>query len=404
VCASASNDGPLCFVVTRNHGSLIDAMLFLHGTALLERSVLLLPPELTSTHQPSLKIKTHGYNSFDELLHWIEVERPSVLFFFSGYLLTSQRLLTARQLKRLLRILEERGCEVLTNDPCWGLLASRLRMTSELPSRTYIQKLRKAWIEWLIPHRLRQSYPILKHLLHLYPVSVGRTLSADGLRTVEYFNTNVLSASTDYDEHARTHPNGEPSLGDHPHWLFILASVDYSIQVTLHGKAEFVDTLAAKLREANQADRRAILIAPEECLAAVKRRPELRDATLIGFCDYERYVSLLLGAEYVFYWNIGSSSNLYRLFNGLPVFYFDRGHVSRWFPSFYERTVELVYRGHAPTILDQREPLCPSRLKSLANTYQSASAEILRHLEPLPGPEELVARLLRPAKAATAAS
>jgi hypothetical protein len=393
------NDGSVCFVVTRNHGSLIDAMIFLHGSDLLQRSVLLLPPELASTHERSLKVRTHPYSSLDDLLHWIDVERPALVFLCSGYLLTSERLLSKRELGRLVRLLEARGCAVVTNDPCWGLLASRLRMTSELPDGTYLEKARKKWVEWLIVHRLRQSYRVLRHLIHAYPTSVRPMLSAEGLRTVEYFNTRLPSPFDDSDEKKRAEPDSTWSRPmDRPYWLFILASLDYRIQSTLHGKPAFVDALVTRLRDANDADRHAVLIAPAECLAAVKASRELRDVTLVGFCDYERYVSLLLFAEYVFYWNIGSSSNLYRLFKGLPVFYFDRGHVSRWFESFYERTVALLYRGHTPIILDHFEPLRPGRLQSLAEMFRHSASDIVRQLEALPEPEEVVARLLRAAE------
>lgn len=392
---TVSNDGPLCFVVTRNHGSLIDTMVFLHGTDLLESSVLLLPPELYATHKTCLSARIREYSSFSDLLDWIDVEQPSLVFLFCGYLLTSQGLLSALQLKRLLRLLETRGCPIVTNDPCWGLLASRVPMTSELPARTYIEKLHKAWVEWLIPRKLRQSYRILNDLVHCYPVSVEPTISAQGLRTVEYFNTKLLASFDDSDEQTSAGSGNAWSRPmDSPYWLFILASLDYNIQINLHGKSTFIDRLVAHLRHANDARRYAVLIAPDECLAAVKHSCELRDVALIGFCDYQRFVSLLLFAEYAFYWNVGSSSSFYRLVNSLPVFFFDCGHVSRWFRSFFDRTVELLYHGHTPIILDHREPLIPSRLQLLAQAYRQSADEIVRQLKLLPAPEEMVARLL----------
>jgi hypothetical protein len=391
---TVSHDGPLFFVVTRNHGSLIDTMVFLHGTDLLERSVLLLPPELYATHQTGLSAKVREYRSFSDLLHWIDVERPSLVFLFSGYLLTTTGLLSPSELKRLLRLLEGRGCLTVTNDPCWGLLASRIPMTSELPARTLIQKLHRAWVEWLIPHKLRHSYRLLKNLVHCYPVSVGQTIPAQGLRTVEYFNTRLLG-SFDHSQEQTASATGWSRPMDSPYWLFILAKLDYEIQVNLHGKPAFIASLVARLREANDEGRRAVLIAPDDCLAAVKQSGDLRDVALIGFCDYQRYVSLLLFAEFAFYWNAASSSSFYRLFNSLPVFYFDRGHVSRWFPSFFDRTVELLYRGHTPTILDHREPLTTSRLQVLVQAYRQSTDDIVRQHKLLPSPEEMVARLLK---------
>lgn len=371
-------------------------MVFLHGTDLLERSVLLLPPELYATHKTGLTARVREYSSFGDLLRWIDVEQPSLVFLFCGYLLTSTGLLSSSQLKRLLRLLESRGCPIVTNDPCWGLLASRVPMTSELPASTFIERLYKAWVEWLIPRKLRQSYRILRDQVHCYPVSVERTISAQSLRTVEYFNTRLLVSFDGSDEQTSAgFGNAWSRPIDGPYWLFILASLDYSIQVNLHGKSAFIDGLVAQLRHANDAGRYAVLIAPDECLAAVKQSGELRDVALIGFCDYQRYVSLLLFAEYAFYWNVASSSSFYRLVNSLPVFFFDRGHVSRWFRSFFDRTVELFYRGHPPTILDHREPLILGRLQQLARAYRQSADEIVRQLKLLPAPEELVARLLK---------
>ena len=388
------NAGRLLFVVTRNHGSLIDTMLFLHGTDLLERSVILLPPELFATHETGLKATVREYNSFADLVQWIDAEQPAVVFLFCGYLLMPTGLLSASELKRLLRLLEDRGCAVLTNDPCWGLLASRIPMTSELPGRTLLQRLHRAFVEWFIPNRLRQSYQILKDVVHCYPTAVDPLLSDEGLRTAAYFNTKLLEVTADVDGTGVAEGWTAPTESTaRPSWLFILASVDYDIQVNLHGRAAFIDSLVARLRDASESHRRAVLIAPTECLAAVRQSEGAPDVTLISFCGYQQYISTLLTAEYVFYWNIASSSSLYRLFNGLPVFYFDQGHVSRWFRSFFDRTVELMYRGHTPTIMDHRERLVLSGLQSLARTYEESARDIVRQLRRLPRPEELVAGL-----------
>ena len=386
-------DRPLCFVVTRNHGSLIDTMAFLHGTELVHRSVLLLPPDLYTTNSSSLPVKTREYRSFLDLVQWIEREQPSLVFLFCGYLLTSQGLLSASELKRLLRLLQDRACPVVTNDPCWGLLESRMPMASGLPTRRFLDKLLKAWVEWLIPHKLRQSYRLLKNQIHCYPVSVDRAPWSRSFRTVAHFNPNLL-ASFDHTADAPGAGNGWSRPMDRPYWLFILATLDYNIQVNLHGAAAFIEGLVAHLRHANDQGRCAVLVAPEECLAAVRAAGELRDVDLIGFCDYQRYVSLLLFAEYAFYWNIASSSSFFRLANGLPVFFFDQGHVSRWFQSFFDRTVELVYRGHMPTILDHRAPLVPEQLQALAQAYRDHARDIVQQLKLLPTPDAMVARLL----------
>jgi hypothetical protein len=393
---TASTESPLCFVVTRNHGSLVDTMLFLHGTDLLDRSVLLLPPELYATHKTGLGASIREYNSEAELLGCVDAERPSLVFLFCGYLLTSQRLLTASQLRRFLSQLAARRCPTVTNDPCWGLLASKLTMTSELPARTLAEKAHRAWVEWLIARKLRESYRILNALIHCYPVAVDQTIPPAQLRTVAYFNPRLLMS---FDERGEPAAAGSPGPGPRPidtsYWLFILASLDYAIQVNRYGQPAFIDALVGHLRRANEVGRHAVLIAPDECLASVKQASGSLDVSLIGFCDYRRYVALLLFAEYAFYWNVASSSGIYRLVNGLPVFHFDKGHVSRWFDAFFERTVELLYHGHTPVILDQREPLQPDRLERLAGEYRRSAADVVRHLKRLPSPSEVVARLVK---------
>lgn len=386
------NQGPLLFVVTGNHGSLVDTMLFLHGTNLRQRSVLLVPQKLRAIHQGYLAARVREYSSFNDLVHWIQVERPSMVFLFCGYLLTTTGKISAADLKRLVRLLEERGCPTVTNDPCWGLASTGLKMRSRLPGRTIGQKVQRALVEWLLPRRLRQAYRALKGQVHCYPAPIGPTLQAHGVRAVSYFNPAIASFSEGMDAWApegEEHPWRRPM--EKPYWAFILARLDYGIQVNLHGQPAFIDSLVARLRDAHAANRHAVLIAPEDCLAAVRAHsPGLPDVSLIDFCDYQQYVSLLMFAEYAFYWNAASSSSLYRLANGLPVFFFDRGHVSRWFKGFFDRTVELLYCGHAPAILDHRDPLTPVQLQGLAQAYRESAQDIVRQLKQLPAPDQMI--------------
>ena len=48
--------------------------------------------------------------------------------------------------------------------------------------------------------------------------------------------------------------------------------------------------------------------------------------SLLPYCSYEEFEQRLLDAEFVFYWQIFSTSTFLRLWNGLPVFFFDQGH------------------------------------------------------------------------------
>ena len=98
---SSDAPGPLFFILGHDHGLLVDAMLFLQGTDLVERSVLLLPPVLYEKNRGQLGIETLEYRCFEDLVDRIEERDPAVVFLFSGYLFTVHKLLSRSELDRL---------------------------------------------------------------------------------------------------------------------------------------------------------------------------------------------------------------------------------------------------------------------------------------------------------------
>ena len=57
---------------------------------------------------------------------------------------------------------------------------------------------------------------------------------------------------------------------------------------------------------------------------------------LLPFCPFVEFEARLLAAEYAFYWNVFSFSVVLRIANGFPVFFYDRGHLSRTIEPLYD--------------------------------------------------------------------
>jgi hypothetical protein len=374
----------LLFIVDNDYGELTMLMYFLYGQQFASRTTLLLPPRLHAANQSGLPVRTLPYRSYHDIVKVIEEETPHIVFLFSGYVLPLHKLLSVGSLARLVRFLRDRGCRVVTYDPFWGLMpAARAVFANHLLEGT------KPWPVKLIRYgrvrfgrsvrTLTKTAQILNGVTHIQPAP----MNSQKVPTTSFFNPLLKHVV-----------RSENSPSGSPYWLFLLSSEDYRKQRKVW-PGTFTDLTAGTLQHAIHAGRRAILLAPDDCIAGVKKRLDgAGPAELLTFCSFERFVPLLLEAEYVFYWNIISSSSLIRLINGLPVFYFDRGHVGEGLPLVYEFTVELFFRGWNPLCLDQRAPLELGALEDLAAQHQPAMARIRANLETAPTPEDMIDEIL----------
>jgi len=386
------SEAPLFFVHGTDYGLLVDSLAFLQGNDLADRSILFLPPKLYQHNEVGLGAETRQFGSLDEIVAEVDACQPAMVLLASGYLLTSQLDITTEQLKRFLDALRDRDCPVVTSDPGLGLFSLGLPFSlPAMPARTLQERRVKAETERAIARKFDESYRLLERVTHAYPAPLADKLSWPGCQIAEYFNRGLLVTFDESGDQVLGYPWVRPVA--EPYWLFILAGIDYWTQTGLQGESEFVGQIAARLRQTVAAGRRAILIGPDDCLAGLSRVPDLPPVDMISFCGYQKFIPLLLFAEYVFYWNVASSSSIHRLFNRLPIFYFDRGHVSHFLEPFFSRTVELLYNGHEPIILDAGTPLTSALLEPLALEYRRAASEILEQLAALPTPTQMVARL-----------
>ena len=385
----SAQNARLVFVIDNDYGELTMAMFFLHRQAIAGRTTLLLPPRLFATNGAGLGVRTLEYKNYAEAVAHLTAEDPHVVILFSGYLLAIHELMSVTSLHMLIEWLRARGCAVATYDPFWGLMATPhlafsphfwkgrrfevvrfLKFLATLPLRPG-QKLR------FDPNPVAvfsKTSKVLRDVVHLNPAP----LVAEGVPITSCFNPQLIGVPP---------PDA--------YWLFVLSELDYRVQKAKAGLGDgFARKTAATLSQA-LAGKRCVVVAPHDAVEEIKS--VMRDAgqvEWVTFCPFHQFVSLLVGAEYAFYWNVMTSSSLIRWVNALPVFSFDRGHVSRDMTPVYDAMVEWFFQGWHPITLNQDDQLTVEALRPHAEEAIRVSRRIRERLQQAPTPEELVDQLL----------
>ena len=398
--AMATGNSRVLFVLDADYGELTTAMCLLLGQGLATRATLLLPPRLFVTNKDVLPGRTHCFGSLDDVMARVDAEPPELVFLCSGYVYSLHELLTLEGLEQLVQVLGERGCRVVTSDPFLGLLSDlgnsttvSLDIPKEAPPRLrYLKEV----VDEQLESQLAVSARILEEIPHLYPAypAADQHTTLAAARSVSFFNPRLVRRADE--------PGGDaPIVAGKPLWLFVIASSDYEVQTMFHGKDRYVDLVVEKLEQALRADRHPVFIGPYDCvqalihhMASAGGRCELEGVTLMTFCPFKHFSALVLSAEYVFYWNMLSHSMFLRLFNGLPVFLFDRGHLVRNVTPLHERIVDWYYQGWDPIYLDQEQALRPEHLKVSASRYREAAIDVNTRMRRSPAPELMIEQLL----------
>jgi tetratricopeptide (TPR) repeat protein len=406
--AASARDCRMLFVLDNDYGELTTLMYFALGQPFLDRITILLPDRLSADNANALPGRTHSYKSLDDVLRAVEQERPDIVFLCSGYLFPIHGIFSLEELEGLVRLLRERGCRVVTSDPFLGMLSRRNPRTlisidipgNDRASLRYqpedVERLRQ--IKTVEDERLRTHFSrceeILRDCRHLYPAFCDvpeKQATAIESRNLSFFNPSLLCPALASSE-------GEPASLDAarpPHWLFILSRTDMETQVMFETGAGFADIVARKLMETLWAERHAILVGPGELAELlVNRMPTTERIDLEPYCPFDRLMSLLLSAEYAFYWNVLSHTILIRLFNKLPVVVFDRGHLVRNVPAIYDRVIDWYYQGWEPPLLDHRQTLTLDRLSAYAAPYRREADRMCDRFRRAPTPEQLIGNAL----------
>jgi hypothetical protein len=380
------NSPKLLVIVSAAFGELFMANYFVSGSAF--PVVFALCDAHFGLNYAGLPGRTHRYGDLADLLSIVEEESPQVVCMFSGYLLVHDRLLDQEGLDRFVEELLRRGIKVVTSDPFLGM-ASRFPYVNPKNPLEQILSLPFGLVGELLfgslfPYLMRMGSS-LKRVAHLYVVDPDEP---GDVRRLMFFNPNIRRKSQQEGDRARV------SQRDSGDWLFILANSEY--RPLIDGvDSGFVPLLAEKLRETLEEGRRPVLIAPKACIDILTEDVTLRKCVFLTNCDYNRYLSLLLGAEYVFYWNIFSASVIAPILNGVPTFFFGQGHVAEAHKLMYEKGLARYYANAKLTHLDQTNRLKQSELATHAVLQETQLFEpFYRNMCGLPAPDDVLRQLL----------
>lgn len=390
---SNAKNARLLFILDNDFGELTTVMYLLQGQELMERSTALLPERIYVPNKDRLKLPVQQYENLADILAVCDRDNPDIVFLCTGYLFSTHGTLKLDDLEELVSFLTKKGCAVVTCDPFMGMIghpdfAQLVDIPIPVPDDGddlwALQLLKQAEQQRLI-HNLTASREILKDLPHLYPVPTSAPETPTdlvGIDAVSFYNPCLLESES---------APASAESDDQPFWLFVLAFCDFEHQSIDLGIDRFVDSLAQRFEDVARAGRRVVFIAPKECLNQMDgRMPSSNNVELLSFCDYDRFTSLLLGAEFAFYWNAVSHSILLRLLNAKPVFLFNKGHLARGVKKIYPRIIDCYYQGREPIYLDPMAPLLLPELSQLSTQYCEQSKLISEGLQKAPTPDEVI--------------
>ena len=370
----------LLFVVSNDFGELASAIYFTLGQGF--DATLALPPRLFPVHREHLPVRACSYDAVADVVRIVDRERPDVVMLFSGYLFGVNNIFSVELLRVLVEELRARGCHIITTDPFLGLMAN-------LNTSTFSDGHPKK--AWLMEHFANVA-KMMRGVTHLYSGDITTPASHPGQ---SFFNEHIIQTATQRVESDKRLASMVALDTDRKRWMFILSMEDYGVQAAIHGRQNFDNLLIRRIQEALRAGRQPILVAPQICLDAVRASAQAtHSAILLPFCRYDLFQGLALEAEYLFYWNIFSNSILERVANGLPVIFFDHGHIARSIPPLHRLGMQAYYGNAAVHFFSQSSALDPLLLADLAAVQEEPMAGAMAGYRKLSTPAQVIDRIL----------
>lgn len=383
---------PIMLVICNDYGELACALYLLEGQAFAKNTTLMLPPRLYANNPDVLPGRTFLYHSLDDVRNKMDSQKPGILGLFTGYLLPIHRLCEIDELDSLLRSTQAKGWRTFTTDPFFGLLddiepGKLVRFRWSLGSIIRVS-------EAMERKRDRRLYSELQRLLegimHVYPCGEPPASGDPGFGKRLHFHNNAFASEP-------IHESSKVTLeADHDsqRWLFVLGDLDYAIQTGKYGH-KFPLILTRKLHDTLEAGRVPTVIAPNHVLEAVRKHSPVAHAMeLVGHCDYSQFQSLLLDAEYVFYWNASSFSCIPRTLSGKPWFTFDDGHLLKGLSADYaNRLLHWFYRDEKPPYIDISATLSKELMQDARQQYLTSAQRIREGLLASSDPQALLSAL-----------
>lgn len=377
---------PKClFVVCNDYGELSLAMEVLGGQQrLIERSTILVPPVVKTSSCEGLPVRVAEYGQLADVIEAVEREAPDAVILLSGYLLSLHGNLSIDELPSLIEQLRSRGIAIVTSDPFFGLAGADVARAFRIviPNASWLRRLAAAKETSALIRHLTAAASALADVPHLYPVRPEA--AGTGAARISFYNDHLVSPSA-----GRRH--------DRSSWLFVLGAADYELQSTQYGEAEFLRLLRARLDDGARAGRHVTFIGPGACVHKLDAAGSTA-AELMTFCAYQAFAQRIVEAEYVFYWNALSHSNILRLVNRLPSFTFDVGHMVRHVSTLYARVGEWGLHGWEPTVLDVHETLDGGHLGLMAARAAIGLGRFHERMAQSPPPAVMLEQAIRSAR------
>jgi hypothetical protein len=389
----------LLFIVSKDYGELCWALSFLQGQDFASQTTLMLPQQMYEGNAGSLAVEASPYSTLNDVLAGVEAHKPDIVFLLSGYLLSNDKLMSRASLEQLVTELRDGIRVVATSDPFAGL-TSRLKASDIDTNMALLGQnvIKRVLYRMVLRFRTIENFmriPSLENLTHLYATSTPPADDKDTVSRLSFFNPNILNSTVS--NISRYGLKSQADVQDTPHkrWLFVLSTTDLGCQNATLGEAEFARSVVRMIAQALDAGKKPTLLAPASIIEILAGEfPASTGVELLLFCPYTEFVPRLLDAEYVFYWNVFSCSLLLRMANELPLFFFDRGHLSRTIKPFYDLALRTHFGEWTPTFLDQGDPLEPNSLAKLAADQQSALRAVRQYWQASPTPQAVIDDLL----------
>jgi len=375
-----TSSATILFVLSNDFGELATALYLVRGQPF--HAVFCMPEVLYAVQGDAIPQRVHRYRSARDVLSVVDQLNPDIVFLFSGYLYAVNNVFDIDTVEALVRDLQKRHCRVVTSDPFLGLMSD---VTASHFSDNHPLK------HWLAEHFGRIGR-VFSGVTHLY-LTDTRTLTH--CANVSFFNKKMIVGREGLarcSTHAAQWPGIQPGT---KRSLFILSLEDYAAQANRHGRNQFNDVLFRLLQEAASLGRQPVLIGPPIAIDALEMRSHLVERlVMIPFVGHDVFLSLLLDAEYAFYWNVISNSILYRVINDLPVFFFDPGHLQHAIEPVFTRAMKLYYADAEMPYLDPAEELSARKLDLLATQQRGAFSPAISRFRKLPDPERMVREII----------
>ncbi len=348
------NKPKLLFIISKDFGELHDALLFAEPLIDKNEILFLLPEKLYDLNYADFPFCVKKYQTWLDLKKEIKHFIPDICFLFSGYLLTVNKLLTDKELAIFLKLINAMKIKLVTSDP-WLNIWSNSDTTS-YPSLNFNDPAQ------LSVYKMFENLSVkFKDIYHLYFVPLDKKPK----KSLHFYNQNIR-LSVWQKIRARIEFRREFSLlAAVPFWLFVVSAEEANFL------ADKIEIIAEKLKETVKAGRRAVFIAPEKLIIEIKQVlfncPDVLFLTELSLIKFKK---ILLQAEFVFYWNIFSSTIYDRLINNKPVFSFDVGHMANYFPPFLEEGRKIYYGQNQLLIFNIEEKISLKKINAQKNLHK----------------------------------